>query len=63
MTTRSGRIQRGQKNGYFFIYLFILLFIESKYNTKRPGFGLGFWQALGLAIIYWNEEWNELSIE
>ena len=51
MTNRSGRIQIGQKNDFIFIYLLYYYFIiYSDHNTKRPGFGLGFCQALGLAM-------------
>ena len=33
-----------------FYFYFIIYFIKSDYDTKRPGFGFGFCQALGLAI-------------
>ena len=47
MTTNSGRIQIGQKKTVILFYFIIIL---SDYNTKRPGFGLGFCQDLGLAM-------------
>ena len=42
-----GEFQKDKKGLFYYYFIIIILYY---YNTNRPGFGLGFCQALGLAV-------------